>query len=86
MIFSTFFVSIEEQSSAKKDEEAYLKNSLKKFESEVTYLKEVLGEAKNESAGLQEGLMVKEKEVQNIICENEELQSREAASLKTHVA
>ncbi|KAF3648044.1 hypothetical protein FXO38_18372 [Capsicum annuum] len=75
-------LTVEEQASAKKDEEAYLKNSLKKFESEVTYLKEVLGEAKNEGVRFQKRLMAKEKEVQNIICENTKIQSREPASLK----
>ncbi|KAK6787839.1 hypothetical protein RDI58_016364 [Solanum bulbocastanum] len=72
----------EDQASAKKDEEAYLKNSLRKSESEVTFLKEVLGEAKDESMRLKERLADKETEVQNIVRENEELRSREAASLK----
>ncbi|KAK4375758.1 hypothetical protein RND71_006435 [Anisodus tanguticus] len=72
----------EEEASTKKDEEAYLKNSVKKSESEVTYLKEVLGVAKDESMRLKERLMDKENEVQNIVRENEELRSREAASLK----
>lgn len=72
----------EKESSAKKDEETYLKNSLRKSESEVIFLKEVLGEAKDESMRLRERLADKENEVLNIIRENEELQSREAASLK----
>ncbi|CAN4100628.1 unnamed protein product [Withania somnifera] len=72
----------EEEVSGKKDEEAYLKNSLKKSESEVTFLKEVLREAKDESIQLKERLIDKENEVQNIVRENEELRSREAASLK----
>ncbi|XP_019263246.1 PREDICTED: WEB family protein At3g02930, chloroplastic-like isoform X2 [Nicotiana attenuata] len=72
----------EEEASAKKDEEAHLKNSLKEAESEVTYLKEVLGEAQDESMRLKECLMDKEDEMQNIVRENEELRSREAASLK----
>ncbi|XP_009791829.1 WEB family protein At3g02930, chloroplastic-like isoform X2 [Nicotiana sylvestris] len=72
----------EEEASAKKDEEAHLKNSLKEAESEVTYLKEVLGEAKDESMRLKECIIDKEDEMQNIVRENEELRSREAASLK----
>ncbi|TMX00646.1 hypothetical protein EJD97_000423 [Solanum chilense] len=72
----------EDLASVKKDEEAYLKNSLRKSESEVTFLKEVLGEAKDETMRLKERLADKENEVQNIVCENEELRSREAASLK----
>ncbi|CAN4099170.1 unnamed protein product [Withania somnifera] len=71
-----------EEASAKKDEEAYLKNSLKKSESEVTFLKEVLGEAKDESMRLKERLTDRENEVQNFVRENEDLLSREAASLK----
>ncbi|XP_055832494.1 WEB family protein At3g02930, chloroplastic-like [Solanum dulcamara] len=72
----------EEEACAKKDEEAYLKNSLRKSESEVTFLKEVLGEAKDESMRVKERLADKENEMQNIVRENEELRSREAASLK----
>ncbi|XP_059300129.1 WEB family protein At5g16730, chloroplastic-like [Lycium ferocissimum] len=72
----------EKEASVKKDGEAYLKNSLKKSESEVTYLKEVLGVAKDESMRLKERLTDKENEVQNIVRENEELRSREAASWK----
>nr|GMC58050.1 WEB family protein At3g02930, chloroplastic-like [Ipomoea batatas] len=65
-----------------KDEEANLKNSLKKVESEVNHLKEALGETKAESMKLKESLMDKENEMQNILQVNEELRSREATSLK----
>ncbi|KAG5602598.1 hypothetical protein H5410_033968 [Solanum commersonii] len=78
----TLLKDAEDQASAKIDEETYLKNSLRKSESEVTFLKEVLGEAKDESMRLKERLADKETEVQNIFRENEELRSREAASLK----
>ncbi|CAI9785549.1 unnamed protein product [Fraxinus pennsylvanica] len=72
----------EEEASAAKEEEDHLKNSLKKAESEVIYLKEVVGKAKAKSMRLKEGLMDKENNLQNILQENEELQVREAASLK----
>ncbi|CAA2983507.1 WEB family At3g02930, chloroplastic-like [Olea europaea subsp. europaea] len=71
-----------EEAFATKKEEDHLKISLKEAESEVIYLKEVLGEAKAESMRLKESLMDKENELQNILQENEELQIREAASLK----
>ncbi|KAL2540373.1 WEB family protein [Abeliophyllum distichum] len=72
----------EEEASATRVEEDRLKNSLKDAESEVIYLKEVLGEAKAESMRLKESAMDKESELQNILQENEELRTREAASLK----
>ncbi|XP_031116096.1 WEB family protein At3g02930, chloroplastic-like [Ipomoea triloba] len=72
----------QEDASNAREDEARLKNSLKETESEVVYLKEVLGEAKAESMKLKESLMDKENEVQNILQENEELRSREAAALK----
>ncbi|KAL2545621.1 WEB family protein [Forsythia ovata] len=71
-----------EEAFATKEEEDQLKISFKEAESEVIYLKEVLGEAKAESMRLKESLMDKENELQNILQENEELQIREAASLK----
>lgn len=72
----------EEEASAIKEEGAMLKDSLKEAESEVSYLKEVLGEAKAESMRLKESLLDKENELQNVIQENEELRSRDAASVK----
>lgn len=72
----------EKEACAKKEEGAKLKTALEEAESEVTYLKEVLGEAKAESMRLKESLLDKENELQNDIQENEELRSREAASLK----
>ncbi|KAL7147199.1 hypothetical protein ABFS83_06G091900 [Erythranthe nasuta] len=72
----------EEETCATREEEDRWKKSFKESESEVIYLKEVLGEAKAESMRLKEGLMDKENELQNILQENEEIQKREAASLK----
>ncbi|CAI9774246.1 unnamed protein product [Fraxinus pennsylvanica] len=72
----------DEEASATRVEENHLKNSLEDAESEVIYLKEVLGEAKAESMRLKESLMDKENELQNILQENEELRTREAASLE----
>ncbi|KAL8050612.1 hypothetical protein ABFX02_06G091900 [Erythranthe guttata] len=72
----------EKETCATREEEDRWKKSFKESESEVIYLKEVLGEAKAESMRLKEGLMDKENELQNILQENEEIQKREAASLK----
>ncbi|XWS58715.1 hypothetical protein CRYUN_Cryun08bG0058300 [Craigia yunnanensis] len=72
----------EEEASASKEEEAQLKESLKEVESEVIYLQEALKEVKTESMKLKESLLDKETELQSVIQENEELQAREAASLK----
>ncbi|GFS45784.1 WEB family protein [Actinidia rufa] len=72
----------EEEACSTKDEGAQLKNTLKEAESEIVYLKEVLGEAKAESMRLKESLMDKENELHSVIMENEELQTREAASFK----
>lgn len=71
----------EEKAGAAKQEEALLKDSLNKAEAEVTYLQEALGEAKAESMKLKESLLDKENELQCILQENEELRTREAASL-----
>ncbi|KAL2249154.1 UNVERIFIED_CONTAM: WEB family protein, chloroplastic [Sesamum indicum] len=70
----------EEEACATREEEDRWKTSFKEAESEVIYLKEVLGEAKAESMRLKEGLMDRENELQNILQENEELRKREAAS------
>lgn len=70
----------EGEASASKDEESRSKNALKEAESEITYLKELLGEAKAESMKFKESLMDKENELQNILQENEDLGTREAAS------
>ncbi|KAK6129391.1 hypothetical protein DH2020_036867 [Rehmannia glutinosa] len=72
----------EEEACATREEGDSWKKSFKEAESEVVYLKEVLGEAKAESMRLKEGLMDRENELQNILHENEELRKREAASLK----
>ncbi|GMP25298.1 hypothetical protein CsSME_00002237 [Camellia sinensis var. sinensis] len=72
----------EEEAWATKDEGTQLKTSLKEVESEVVYLQEVLGEAKAETMGLKESFLDKENELQSVIQENEELRTREAASLK----
>lgn len=70
----------EGEASASKDEDTRSKNVLKEAESEIIYLKELLGEAKGESMKLKESLMDKENELQNILQENEDLRTREAAS------
>lgn len=72
----------EEKVSSSLEEDAYLKNSIKETESEIIYLKDVLGGAKAESMQLKESLMDKENELQNILQENEELRAKDAASLK----
>ncbi|KAB1205313.1 hypothetical protein CJ030_MR7G012051 [Morella rubra] len=72
----------EEEASASKEEEAQLKESLQEVETEVIHLQEALGKGKVESMKLKESLLDKETELQNIIQENEELRTREAASLK----
>ncbi|XP_019195399.1 PREDICTED: WEB family protein At5g16730, chloroplastic-like [Ipomoea nil] len=72
----------QEDASNAREAEARLQNSLKETDSEVVYLKEVLGEAKAESMKLKESLMDKENELQNFLQENEELRSREASALK----
>ncbi|CAI9767788.1 unnamed protein product [Fraxinus pennsylvanica] len=72
----------EEAACASRVEEDRLKNSLKDAASEVIYLKEVLAEAKAESMTLKESVIDKENELQNILQENKELRSRDAASLE----
>ncbi|XP_030532843.1 WEB family protein At5g16730, chloroplastic-like isoform X1 [Rhodamnia argentea] len=71
----------EENAGAANQEEALLKDSLNKAEAEVTYLQEALGGAKAESMKFKESLLDKENELQGILQENEELRTREAASL-----
>ncbi|KAL8127624.1 WEB family protein At3g02930, chloroplastic-like [Apium graveolens] len=71
----------ESEASEAKEEQVQLKNTLAEADSEIKYLKELLGEAKAESMKLKESLMDKENELQNVIEENEELQSKESASL-----
>ncbi|KAI4295266.1 hypothetical protein L6164_035330 [Bauhinia variegata] len=72
----------EEEVSARKEEEAQLKESLKEVEAEAIHLQEALKEAKSESMKLKESLLDKENELQSILQENEELRTREAASIK----
>ncbi|XAR71524.1 hypothetical protein NMG60_11017837 [Bertholletia excelsa] len=72
----------EQEALATKEYEAQLKNTLNEAEAEMIYLKEVIGEAKAETMRLKENLLDKENELQNAIQENEELQAREADSLK----
>ncbi|KAK2658369.1 hypothetical protein Ddye_004902 [Dipteronia dyeriana] len=72
----------EEDVCASKEEEAQLRDSLKEVEAEVIYLQETLGQAKGESMKLKESLLDKETELQCVIQENENLQAREASSVK----
>lgn len=72
----------EKEASESKDEAAKIQTTLKEAESEVVYLKDVLGEAKAESMRLKESLLDNENELQNIIQENDELRAREADSHK----
>lgn len=71
----------EEEVSAAKESEDRWKSSCKETESEVVYLKEVLGESKAENMRLKESLMDREEEFQKIFLENEDLRKREEASL-----
>ncbi|XP_027067314.2 WEB family protein At3g02930, chloroplastic-like isoform X1 [Coffea arabica] len=75
----TLHKAAEDEAGANKEEEIRLKTLLREAESEVSYLKEVLGEAKAESMSLKESLLDKENEFQNILQENEELRNSEAA-------
>ncbi|KAL4340135.1 hypothetical protein GQ457_08G014220 [Hibiscus cannabinus] len=72
----------EEEVSAFKEEEAQLKESLREVETEVIYLQETLRDVNTESRVLKASLLDKETKLQNMVRENEELQAREAASLK----
>lgn len=72
----------QEEACAGKEEEAQLKESLQEVEAEVIHLQEALGKAKAGSMKLKESLLDKENELQSIIHENEELQTRESVSLK----
>ncbi|KAE8713318.1 F-box protein CPR30-like [Hibiscus syriacus] len=64
------------------DEADQLKESLKEVEAEAIYLQEALMEVKTENTVLRTSLLDKETELQSVVKENEELQAREAASLK----
>ncbi|KAL3837946.1 hypothetical protein ACJIZ3_022537 [Penstemon smallii] len=70
----------EKEASLTREEEDHWKRSCKEAESEVAYLKEIIGESKSESMKLKEGLIDKENEFKNILHENEELRKREEAS------
>jgi len=72
----------QEEACAGKEEEAQLKESLQEVEAEVIHLQEALGKAKAESMKLKQSSLDKENELQSIIHENEELQTRESVSLK----
>ncbi|XP_073130226.1 WEB family protein At3g02930, chloroplastic [Henckelia pumila] len=72
----------EEEACNVKDEEDRWKKNFKEAESELISLKEVLSKTEAESMGLKTSLTDRENELQNIRHKNEELQDREAASLK----
>lgn len=71
----------EQETSATREEGDRWKNSFKEAESEVTRLKEVLGEVKAESMTLKDGLIERESELQKTLLENEVLRKREMDSL-----
>lgn len=70
----------EEESSATRDERDRWNKSFKEADLEAIYLKQVLGEAKEESTRLKEGLTEMENQLHKILAENEDLRRREAAS------
>lgn len=72
----------EEEACDVKDEGDRWKKSFKEAESELISLKEIVSKAEAESTGLKTSLTDREIELQNICHKNEELQDREAASLK----
>ncbi|XP_075495040.1 WEB family protein At3g02930, chloroplastic [Primulina tabacum] len=72
----------EEEACDVKDEGDRWKKSYKEAESELISLKEVISKAEAESMGLKTSLTDRENELHNICQKNEELQDREAASLK----
>ncbi|KAJ1415139.1 WEB family protein [Sesbania bispinosa] len=72
----------EEEANAKREEEAQLKENLKEVEAEAIHLQEALKEVTAENMKLKESLLDKENELQSIFQENDELQSREAESIK----
>nr|GLL28310.1 WEB family protein At3g02930, chloroplastic-like [Ipomoea trifida] len=78
----TLLQEAQEEAYTRKENVANLNSSLKEVESEVIYLQEVLSEAKAESMKMKESLIDKENELQNVTHENDELKSREAASLQ----
>ncbi|GAU18906.1 hypothetical protein TSUD_228960 [Trifolium subterraneum] len=72
----------EEEVNVKREEEAQLKENMKEVEAEVIHLQEALKEAQAENMKLKESLLDKENEFQNIFQENEDLRSREFATIK----
>lgn len=72
----------EEEACDVKDEGDRWKKSFKEAESELISLKEIISKAEAESMGLKMSLTDREIELHNICHKNEELQDREAASLK----
>nr|GMC98708.1 WEB family protein At3g02930, chloroplastic-like [Ipomoea batatas] len=78
----TLLQEAQEEAYTRKENVAQLNSSLQEVESEVIYLQEVLSEAKAESMKMKESLIDKENELQNVTHENDELRSREAASLQ----
>ncbi|KAH6811379.1 hypothetical protein C2S51_025141 [Perilla frutescens var. frutescens] len=70
----------EEESSATREERDSWNKSFKEADSEAIYLKQVLGEAKEESTRLKEGVTEMENQLRKILAENEDLRKREAAS------
>jgi chromosome segregation ATPase len=72
----------EEEVNVKREEEAQLKENMKEVEAEVIHLQEALKEAQAENTKLKESLLDKENEFQNVFQENEDLRSREFATIK----
>ncbi|KAK2371887.1 WEB family protein, chloroplastic [Trifolium repens] len=72
----------EEEVNVKREEETQLKENMKEVEAEVIHLQEALKEAQAENTKLKESLLDKENEFQNIFQENEDLRSREFATIK----
>ncbi|XP_051121244.1 WEB family protein At5g16730, chloroplastic-like [Andrographis paniculata] len=71
----------EEEVCAIRESEERWKKSCNDTESEVVYLKEVLGEAKAENMRLKENLMEHEEGMQKILQENEDMKKREESAL-----
>ncbi|XP_004505588.1 WEB family protein At5g16730, chloroplastic-like [Cicer arietinum] len=72
----------EEEANANREEEAQLKENLKEVEAETIHLQEALKEVTAQNMKLKESLLDKENEMQNVFQENDELQAREAESIK----
>lgn len=68
----------EDANSSLQTEISRLTNMLKEAESEMVYLKEIIGETKAESMRLKENLIEKENELQSVVDENNELVRIEA--------